>query len=414
MNILLKEDAFKLDDYIKNSGYSALARALKMERSKIIDEVKKVSLRGRGGAGFPAGVKWGFVPQNSAKPVYLICNADEGEPGTFKDRELINKVPHMLLEGILIASYAIGARVAYIYIRGEFDQEYNILIDAINAARKEHFVGKNILGSNFNCEIFIHRGRGAYICGEETALMDSIEGLRGHPRLKPPFPAQFGIFGCPTNVNNVETLACVPHIILNGADWFCKIGPEKNYGPKLFCVSGHVEKPGVYELPMGTPLPDIINKYSGGVWKNRKLKAIIPGGSSTPVLKDDEININMDFDSVARAGSMLGSGGIIVMDETTCMVKALYTITRFYAHESCGQCSQCRIGTDWAMKILNRIEEGRGESSDLDMLLEIADNMKAKTVCPFSDAAAMPIESFVKKFKDEFEYHIKYKKCEAH
>lgn len=412
--ILLKHkgNSLTLDEYKKQGGYQALPKALQMDRSEIIDEVKKASIRGRGGAGFPAGVKWGFIPKKSDLPIYLCCNADEGEPGTFKDREIMTNVPHMLLEGMVIACHAIGSSVAYIYIRGEFSKPYQILKKAIEEAYENKLLGENILGTSINCDIFIHRGRGAYICGEETALIESIEGKRGHPRLKPPFPAIVGLFGCPTLVNNVETLANIPHVINNGAPWFTKFGINKDHGTRLFGVSGHVEKPGVYELPIGTKLCDIVDNHAGGVWKGRKLKAIIPGGSSTPILKPEEIDCPMDCDSVIKAGSMIGSGAIIVMDETTCMVKILHVLARFYAHESCGQCSQCRMGSDWAEKILARILNGKGKKDDIDLLLDIAKGMEAKTVCPFSDALAMPIRSFLTKFRGEFEYHITHRKCD--
>jgi len=407
-----KENSRSIATYEQSGGYSALRKVFKeMSPAEVVDEVKASNLRGRGGAGFPTGVKWSFVPKNTGKPTYLIMNADESEPGTFKDRLLMSKDPHMVVEGQIISSFAIGCELSFIYIRGEFYEEAQILEAAIEEAREKGYLGKNILGSGFNHDIIVHRGAGAYICGEETGLIESLEGKRGWPRIKPPFPAVEGYLQSPTIVNNVETLANVPHIITRGAEWFKNIGPEKSPGPKLYCLSGDVENPGVYEHAMGYPLKDLIYKDGGGIWKGRELKAVIPGGSSVPVLTADEIDINMDFDSVAAAGSMLGSAATMVIDDTACMVDALSNLTKFYAHESCGQCTPCREGSPWMMRIVRRIENGDGEPNDLDMLLDIGTAIQQKTICPFGDAAMTPVTTFVQKFRDEFEYHIEHKKC---
>jgi NADH-quinone oxidoreductase subunit F len=409
--ILLRARGLKnsraLSTYRRLGGYSALEKALSMTPAEVIEEVKASGIRGRGGAGFPAGVKWGFVPRDTAKPKYMICNADESEPGTFKDRELILVDPHMVLEGIAIASYAIGANTAYIYIRGEFVDEAQILARAIAEARRKKFLGEDILGSGYDLEVHVHRGAGAYICGEETALIESIEGKRGLPRLKPPFPAVVGVFGCPTVVNNVETLACIPHILEHGGAWFAAIGTERSTGPKLFCVSGHVERPGVYEAPMGITFREIIEDLCGGMRGGGKLKAFIPGGSSAPVLPADKIDTPADFESVAQAGSMLGSGGLIVMDESVDMVWALENLLVFYAHESCGQCSPCREGSDWAVDIVRRIRRGHGLPGDIDTLQRIARfASQGMTICPLGDAFCGPIVSFLEHFGREFEEAI--------
>ena len=409
--ILLRARGLKnsraLSTYRRLGGYSALEKALSMTPAEVIEEVKASGVRGRGGAGFPAGVKWGFVPRDTAKHKYMICNADESEPGTFKDRELILVDPHMVLEGIAIASYAIGANTAYIYIRGEFVDEAQILARAIAEARRKKFLGEDILGSGYDLEVHIHRGAGAYICGEETALIESIEGTRGLPRLKPPFPAVVGVFGCPTVVNNVETLACIPHILEHGGAWFAAIGTERSTGPKLFCVSGHVERPGVYEAPMGITFREIIEDLCGGMRGGGKLKAFIPGGSSAPVLPADKIDTPADFESVAQAGSMLGSGGLIVMDETVDMVWALENLLVFYAHESCGQCSPCREGSDWAVDIVRRIRRGHGQPGDIETLQRIARfASQGMTICPLGDAFCGPIVSFLEHFGREFEEAI--------
>ena len=401
-----------IETYIAQGGYRAVGRALgEMTPAEVLGEVKDSGLRGRGGAGFPTGLKWGFVPQDGERPVYLLCNADESEPGTFKDRAIIENDPHQLIEGIIIASYAIGCRDAYIYIRGEFGEGFKVLEAAVAEAYEKGFLGKGLAGGETEINVYVHLGAGAYICGEETGLIESLEGKRAYPRIKPPFPAVHGLFGCPTIVNNVETLACVTHIIGRGAAWFRDIGPESGPGPKLYCVSGHVERPGVYELPMGTSLREIIYEHAGGISGGRRLKAVIPGGSSVPVLGADEIDLAMDFDSVAAAGSMLGSAGIIVMDETTCMVTALRTIARFYHHESCGQCSPCREGTGWLENILARIDDGSGRPEDLELLDKVSSGMLGTTICVLSDAAAMPVRSFISKFRDEFEAHLHHGQC---
>lgn len=402
-----------LSFYEKNGGYKNWESVLRNNTGdEVIEVVKKSGLRGRGGAGFPAGLKWSFVPKDSGKPKYLICNADESEPGTFKDRYIIEREPHLLLEGIAIASYAIDCHQAYIYIRGEFVYGAQVLEDAIKEARAKKFLGENIFGTGYNLEINVHRGAGAYVCGEETGLIESLEGKRGWPRLKPPFPAVVGLFDCPTVVNNVETIANLPLIFNKGAEYFAGIGPNaKNTGPKLYCVSGQVKKPGLYEFAMGKNLKELIYDDCGGMFDGRKLKAVIPGGSSVPVLKPDEIDVSMDYDSMAEIGTMLGSAGAIVMDDTTCMVDSLLNLARFYAHESCGQCTPCREGTGWMVKILSRIENGRGRMEDLDLLDDVAKKINFRTICPLGDAAAMPVMSFIQKFRDEFEEHVKQGKC---
>jgi NADH-quinone oxidoreductase subunit F len=408
----LDADLTGIDGYLGDGGYETCRRALnEMTPAEVADAVKDSGLRGRGGAGFPTGLKWSFVPQGGSRPVYLLCNADESEPGTFKDRQIIENDPHQLIEGIILAAYAIGCRCAYIYIRGEFARGYELLGRAVAQARERGFLGKDIFSSGVDLEVHVHRGAGAYICGEETGLIESLEGKRAYPRIKPPFPAVHGLFGCPTIVNNVETLACVKHIIERGSGWFKAIGPEAGPGPKLYCVSGHVRNPGVFELPMGTSLREIIEVHAGGLAQGRSLKAVIPGGSSVPVLKADEIDIAMDFDSVAKAGSMLGSAGVIVMDDSTCMVSALRTISRFYHHESCGQCSPCREGTGWLERLAERIEDGKGEMVDVETLDRVAGMMMGRTICVLADAAAMPVRSFIAKFRDEFESHVRYGRC---
>jgi NADH-quinone oxidoreductase subunit F len=406
------ENLRQIETYESLGGYSGLAKALREYQPEEVTEiVKRSGLRGRGGAGFPTGVKWSFVPKDSGKPVYLCVNADESEPGTFKDRLIIEKDPHQLIEGAIISAYALGCHQAFIYIRGEFVYGAEVLNEAIAEAYQKGYLGKDILGSGFDLEMIVHRGAGAYICGEETALLESIEGRRGHPRLKPPFPAVIGLYGAPTVINNVETLANVSHIINNGAEWYASIGVEKNTGTRLFGVSGHVKKRGLYELPMGISMRELIFDHCGGMRNGRKLKAIVPGGSSVPVLTADQVDVRLDFDSIAEAGSMLGSAGVIVMDESTCMVKAALRISQFYAEESCGQCTQCREGTEWIHRILTRIENGRGRSGELELLLDICANMKGRTICPLSDAAAMPIESYIQKFYDEFAAHIQEQRC---
>ncbi len=402
----------RIDVYESDGGYGAARTALtEHQPQQVVDAVKQAGLRGRGGAGFPTGVKWGFLPKDSPLPRYLCVNADESEPGTFKDRQIIEKNPHLLIEGTLISAFAIQCHTAYIYIRGEFAFGAKVLEQAIEEAYARGHLGRDIYGTGYALDVYVHRGAGAYICGEETGLIESLEGKRAYPRVKPPFPATYGVFGAPTIVNNVETLACVPVIVRRGADWFKNIGPEKCPGPKLYCVSGHVVRPGVYELPMGTSLRDIIFEHGGGIPNGRNLKAVIPGGSSVPVLTADEIDVAMDFDSVAKAGSLLGSCGTIVMDQDTCMVGALRLISRFYRHESCGQCTPCREGTGWLDRLLIRLEEGGAKAHDLDLLLQISDNMMGNTICLLADAAAMPVKSFVTKFRSEFEEHLRVGCC---
>lgn len=406
-------NGYTLDFYVKHEGYAALRKALAMTPDAVIESVKQSGLRGRGGAGFPTGMKWQFVDKKSPKPKYICCNADESEPGTFKDHVLMERNPHLLFEGCLIGCHAIGAKVAYIYIRGEFFHVQEILEAELEKARAAGYVGKNILGTGFDCEIYIHRGAGAYEAGEETALIESLEGKRAQPRLKPPFPASHGLYGCPTAVNNVETLCNVPFIIQNGAEWFAKLGPEKNGGPKLYCVSGHVKRPGTFEASMDVTLHDLIYdpKFAGGIRGGHDLKCVIPGGSSVPVLLPNQINIPASFDAVQQAGSLLGSAGIIVMDETTCMVWAAENLLHFYKHESCGKCTPCREGCDWLYRMLRKIERGEGQPRDLDLLNSVANNILGKTLCAFGDAAATPVLSTIKTFHAEYEAHIREGRC---
>ncbi len=400
-----------LNVYLQHEGYQALKKVLVMKPEDVINEVKNSGLRGRGGAGFNTGMKWSFVPKQSAKPKYVVCNADESEPGTCKDRPLMEYDPHQLIEGIIIAGYAIQAHQGFIYIRGEYRYLLDIVDRALAEAYAAGYLGKNIQGSGFDFELCTHTGAGAYECGEETALLNSLEGLRGYPRIKPPFPAVVGLYGGPTVINNVETLSNVPHIMLNGAEWFAKLGSPKNGGTRLFCLSGHTNRPGVYELPMGFPLRRIIEEVGGGIPGGKKLKAVIPGGSSCPVLTADEIDVNMDFDSVAKIGSMLGSGGVIVLDEESCMVKTAARIMRFYAHESCGWCIPCREGTSWLKHMLDRFHGGGGLPEDPDTALDVSYNMLGKTLCPLGDAAAMPTISILRKFRNEFEEHLRLWAC---
>jgi len=389
--------------YAAGGGYETLRKVLASRTPReVMEEIKRSNLRGRGGAGFPTGMKWGFVPQDTGKTVYLCVNADEGEPGTFKDRFILERDPHMLLEGVLIASYAIGARFAYLYIRGEFVLAGRRVEDAIEEAYDEGLLGSDIQGSGFSLDVHVHYGAGAYICGEETALLESIEGKKGWPRVRPPFPAVKGLFQSPTVINNVETLAKVPHILEKGAAWFAALGTEKSGGTKLFPVSGKVNRPGLYEYPLGTPLRTIIEEGAGGVREGKKIKGVIPGGASCPVLAADEIDVPMDYDALVRAGSMLGSGAIIVLDEETSMVQTLLNLETFFARESCGQCTPCREGTRWIVQVLERIAAGEGTPEDPDLLLDIAANMAGRTVCPLGDAAAGPVKSFVTKFREEF------------
>jgi len=395
-----------LEGYVAAGGYEAAKKALGMSREDVIGEVLNANLRGLGGAGFPAGRKWSFIPKNSEKPVYLVANADEGEPGTFKDRYIMERDPHALLEGMIIAAHAIGSHKGYIYIRGEYFRSAKRMQRAIDEAKRAGWLGENIQGTGYDLEIVVHRGAGAYICGEETALLSSLEGGKGFPRLKPPFPAISGLFSCPTIVNNVETLACVPFILKHGAEKFVEIGNDKQGGTRLFCVSGHVNRPGVYEAPVSITLRELIEDCGQGMRDGRALKAIVPGGISARVLTADEIDVEMDFDSLMKAGSMAGSGGVMVMDDSTCMVEALDSASRFYADESCGQCSPCREGTGWVHRILTRIMHGEGTLQDIDDLVSIADDMEGKTICVFADAAAWPVQSYIAKFRSEFEEFI--------
>jgi len=412
------KDSRKIDVYLQNEGYQALEKALKqMTPETIIDEVKKSNLRGRGGAGFPTGMKWSFVPKDSPKARYVICNADESEPGTCKDRPLMEMDPHQLIEGMIIAGRAIGAHRGFIYIRGEYRYVLDLVDEAIAEAYERGYLGKNILGSGFDYDLLIHTGAGAYECGEESALMESLEGKRGYPRIKPPFPAVVGLYGCPTIINNVETLSAVPAIIHEGGEAYANRGTPKNGGTRLLCVAGHVNKPGIYEIPLGMNMKKFIYEMAGGITNGRKLKAVIPGGSSCPLMTADEIDLPMDYDSVAKAGSMLGSGGMVVMDEDTCMVDMARRIMHFYAHESCGWCIPCREGTTWLRKMLERFHAGLGRSEDIDLVGELAKNMLGRTFCPLGDAAAMPTISIVQKFRSEFEDHLNgrcaYKSAEA-
>jgi NADH-quinone oxidoreductase subunit F len=406
-------DLKTLPVYRSLGGYRSWEKVVQtVPPAQLIDEVKASGLRGRGGAGFPTGMKWSFVPKDSPKPKYLVCNADESEPGTFKDRLIIERDPHSIIEGTLIAAFAIQSHTAFVYIRGEFAYGAKILERAVEEAAAAGLIGRNIADTGYDLDVIVHKGAGAYICGEETALLSSLEGGRGWPKLKPPFPATHGLFGCPTVVNNVETLAALPWIIENGAAAYAAIGTEKSKGTKLFSVSGHINRPGVYELEMGYPFKKFLEEDCGGVPGGKKLKGVIPGGGSMPVLRSEEIEkVNLDYESVAAAGSLLGSGGVICMDETTCMVRAAWNIARFYAHESCGQCSPCREGCHWMEKIFHRIENGEGKAGDLDLILNVSNNIMGNTICPFGDAAAMPAAAFIKKFREEFEEHIAQKRC---
>ncbi|HEY5417936.1 MAG TPA: NADH-quinone oxidoreductase subunit NuoF [Gemmatimonadaceae bacterium] len=408
-------DAISLDGWRKRGGYVALEKALGMTPAEIVGVVKDSGLRGRGGAGFPTGLKWSFMKPGDGKPHYLCCNADESEPGTFKDREIMRWTPHALIEGCAIGSYAIGAETCYIYIRGEFTEPLERMEAAVREARTAGVIGPNAMGTGKRVDVWIHKGAGAYICGEETAMMNSLEGRRGNPRIKPPFPAVAGVFGQPTTINNVETLAAVPHILNNGADWYKKMArPDnpKSTGTKLWSVCGNVARPGNYEVEMGFPFKDFLYDLCGGPPPGRKFKAVIPGGSSVPIMNMEEAEAAlMDYEGMVAKGSMLGSAGCIVIDDAQCMVKQIARLARFYAHESCAQCTQCREGTAWATKIMERIEAGEGTMADLDTLLEIGDNMTGKTICVLSDSCAVPVASGIEKWRDEFEAHIKGKRC---
>ena len=404
---------WRLQDYVARGGYSALRKILaeKIPQDAIIAELKTSVLRGRGGAGFPTGLKWSFMPRTFPGQKYLVCNSDEGEPGTFKDRDILRYNPHIVIEGMAIAAYAMGITVGYNYIHGEIFEVYERFEEALEEARQAGFLGDGIMGSGFNFQLHAFHGYGAYICGEETALLESLEGKKGQPRFKPPFPASFGLYGKPTTINNTETFASVPFILRMGGEAFLELGKPNNGGTKLFSVSGHVNRPGNYEIQLGTPFAELL-EMAGGMRGGRQLKAVIPGGSSAPVIPGAMMmDLTMDYDAIAKAGSMLGSGAVIVMDETTCMVKALERLSYFYFEESCGQCTPCREGTGWLYRVMRRIEHGEGRAEDLDLLDNVAENIMGRTICALGDAAAMPVRGFLKHFRDEFAYHIEHKRC---
>ena len=407
-------DARTLGGWKQRGGYAALQQGLAMAPAEIVNTIKESGLRGRGGAGFPTGLKWSFMKPGDGKPHYLCCNADESEPGTFKDREIMRWTPHALIEGCALGAYAIGAETSYIYIRGEFTDCLRVMEEAVRDAYKEGVLGHDAMGTGKRLDVHVHKGAGAYICGEETALMNSLEGRRGNPRIKPPFPAVSGLFGQPTTINNVETLAAVPHILTNGAQWYkeMSLSNPKSTGTKLFSVCGNIRKPGNYEIVMGFPFKEFLHDLCGGPLPGRKFKAVIPGGSSVPIQTIEEAEATlMDYEGFVAGGSMLGSGGVIVFDDSQCMVKQIGRLARFYAHESCAQCTQCREGTAWTTRILERIEAGDGTMEDLDTLLDIADQMTGKTICVLSDSCATPVVSGITKWKHEFEAHIKQKRC---
>ncbi|MEE8263611.1 MAG: NADH-quinone oxidoreductase subunit NuoF [Gammaproteobacteria bacterium] len=408
------DEPWALENYYKVGGYEAWKKILneKIPPERVIEEVKTSGLRGRGGAGFPTGLKWSFMPRAAPMQKYVICNSDESEPGTCKDRDILRFNPHALIEGMAIGGYAMGATIGYNYIRGEFmDEPYRRIENAIEEACREGYLGKNILNSGVDFDLYNHLGAGAYICGEETALLESLEGKKGLPRFKPPFPASHGLYGKPTTINNTETFASVPMIITNGGKWFAELGKPNSGGTKLFSVSGHVNRPGNFEVRLGISFAELL-EMAGGMREGRALKAVIPGGSSVPVLPGEVMmEVNMDYDSIQKAGSMLGSGAVIVMDDTTCMVRLLQRISRFYYSESCGQCTPCREGTGWLYRVLTRVENGQGRHGELDMLIDVANKIEGRTICALGDAAAWPVQSFIKHFRDEFTYHIDHKKC---
>jgi len=406
-----KPEATGIDGYLELGGYRALAKALSMTPPAVIEEVKSSGLRGRGGAGFPTGTKWSFIPQDTGKPVYVVVNFDESEPGTFNNRELVERDPHQLIEGALICAYAVQSHAIFIYCRGEFVWPGTVLERAVTEARQRGYVGRAIAGSGFDVDIVIHRGAGAYICGEETALLESLEGYRGQPRLRPPFPAVEGLYRSPTVINNVETLSNVPHIIDRGAEWYASIGAGKSTGPGLFSISGKVNRPGNYEAPMGTTARQLIEEYAGGIRDGRELKAFTPGGSSTPFLTADHLDVQMGFDEVQAAGSLLGTKAMIVLDETDCIVDAVLRFTQFYAHESCGKCTPCREGTWWMTRVLRRMEQGRGRVEDIDLMQNVGQNMLFKSFCALADGAVSPIDSSIKFFRDEYEEHVRLGRC---
>jgi len=406
---------WRLKDYEARDGYRALRKILQegISPEQVIAEVKNSGLRGRGGAGFPTGLKWSFMPRGFSGQKYLVCNSDEGEPGTFKDRDLLRYNPHIVIEGMIIAAYAMGVSVGYNYIHGEIWEAYERFEEALEEARAAGYLGSNVLGSEFSFELHAHHGWGAYICGEETALLESIEGKKGQPRFKPPFPASYGLYGCPTTINNTETFAAVPWLIRNGGDAFLNLGRPNNGGTKIFSVSGDVARPGNFEVGLGTPFAKLL-EMAGGMRDGKALKAVIPGGSSMPVLPADiMMATDMDYDSIAKAGSMLGSGAVIVMDETRCMVRCLLRLSYFYYEESCGQCTPCREGTGWLYRMVHRIEHGKGEPDDLEALGSVSDNIAGRTICALGDAAALPVKSFSRHFRSEFEHHIQHKKCQV-
>ena len=405
------DEAAAIDGYLASGGYEGLRKALAMSPGDVTEEVKASGLRGRGGAGFPTGVKWSFIPKDTGKPVYLACNADEGEPGTFKDRELMERDPHQLIEGIAIACYAVGCHRAFIYLRGEFLEAGRTVERAVREAYDRGFLGRGIAGSGFDLDLVVHRGAGSYECGEETALLESLEGKRGQPRLRPPFPAVAGLYGSPTVINNVETLSTVPHILARGASWYAGMGTQKSTGTKVFSVSGKVERPGNYEVPMGTPARVVIEELAGGIRGGKGLKAWTPGGSSTPFLTAGHIDVALDFESVAEAGSLLGTGAVIVLDEDDCVVDAALRWTQFYAHESCGKCTPCREGTWWMTKVLHRMEHGDGRLDDIETMLDVGDNILFKSLCALGDGAVSPIASSIKHFRDEYVEHVRAGGC---
>ncbi len=402
-----------LESYLSVGGYESLKKILteKIPAEDIIEEVKTSALRGRGGAGFPTGLKWSFMPRQALGQKYIVCNSDEGEPGTCKDRDILRYNPHQLIEGMAIAGYCIGADMGYNYIRGEFWEPFSRFDNALNEAREAGYLGKNIFGSDFNFDLQAHLGGGAYICGEETALLESIEGKKGQPRFKPPFPASFGLYGKPTTINNTETLASIPVIVEKGGQWFMDMGKQNNGGTKIFSVSGNVKRPGNYEINMGTPFSELL-EMCGGMKDGYKLKAVIPGGSSSPVIPGEQMmDVTMDYDGISKAGSMLGSGAVIILDDQMCMVNALARLSHFYHEESCGQCTPCREGTGWLSRVMHRIEHGQGRQEDLDLLDKVVGDIMGRTICALGEAASMPVKGFLKHYRDEFQYHIDHKKC---
>lgn len=402
-----------LESYLSVGGYESLKKILteKIPAEDIIEEVKTSALRGRGGAGFPTGLKWSFMPRQAPGQKYIVCNSDEGEPGTCKDRDILRYNPHQLIEGMAIAGYCIGADMGYNYIRGEFWEPFSRFDNALKEAREAGYLGEKLFGSDFNFDLHAHLGGGAYICGEETALLESIEGKKGQPRFKPPFPASFGLYGKPTTINNTETLASIPVIVEKGGQWFLEMGKPNNGGTKIFSVSGNVKRPGNYEIKMGTPFSELL-EMCGGMKDGYKLKAVIPGGSSSPVIPGEQMmDVTMDYDAISRAGSMLGSGAVIILDDQMCMVNALARLSHFYHEESCGQCTPCREGTGWLSRVMHRIEHGEGRQEDLDLLDKVAGDIMGRTICALGEAASMPVKGFLKHYRDEFQYHIDHKKC---